>query len=102
MVHGCDAQIDHDCRMTEWWTKIRKGNGLNGNNGTHTGDCDLGRGWRGCQARSARLLAGRHCGRDHRQPRGLAAAEDHGRALVGRSKPGSWIVLSVLLAGMAP
>ena len=50
MVHRCDAQIDHDYRMTKWWIKIRKGNGLNGHYGTHTGECDLGRGWRGCQA----------------------------------------------------
>ena len=47
MMHGSDAQIEHDYRMTKWWTKIRKGNGLNGHNGTHTGECDLGRGWRG-------------------------------------------------------
>jgi hypothetical protein len=53
-----------------------------------------GRGWRGCQARSARRLAGRDCGRDRQQPGGLAAAEDHGRALVGQPKPGSWIALA--------
>jgi hypothetical protein len=58
---------------------------------------DLGRGWRGCQARSARRLAGRDCGRDRQQPRGLAAAEDHGRALVGQPKPGSWIALATLI-----
>jgi hypothetical protein len=46
-MHGYDAQIEHDYRMTKWWTKIRKGNGLNGHNGTHTGECDLGGGWRG-------------------------------------------------------
>jgi len=46
------------------------------------------------QTRSARRLTGRHCGRDRQQPRGLAAAEDHGRALVGQPKPGSWIALA--------
>ena len=68
-------------------------NGLNGHNGTYIGECDLGREWRGRQARNARL-AGRDCGRDRQQPRGLAAAEDHGRALVGQPKQGSWFALA--------
>ena len=69
-------------------------NGLNGHNGTYIGECDLGREWRGRQARNARL-AGRDCGRDRQQPRGLAAAEDHGRALVGQPKQGSWFALAM-------
>jgi hypothetical protein len=32
---------------------------------------------------------------DRQQPRGLAAAEDHGLALVGQPKQGSWLALGM-------
>jgi hypothetical protein len=62
---------------------------------TRIGECDLVENG-AAVGPDVRGFARGDCGRDRQQPRALAAEEDHGRALAGQPKRGSWFVLAKL------
>src|SRR5437879_1053326 len=86
MVDGCDATKNHRSRLAKRAIKIRTRNGLNGHNGTHITEFDLGRGWRGLPDAAEAAIVNSY--------EDWAVADDYGRALVGQPKRGCWFALA--------